>query len=59
MIYNAANYAYHRHWLRHTRFPGTVMAPAPWRNEALDRTKNYRKQRLLQAVQDAIKAKLA
>ena len=59
MIYNAAIYAYHRHWLRRTRFPGVVMAPAPWRNEALDRTRDYRKQRLSEAIWDAIKAKLA
>jgi hypothetical protein len=64
MITNIANragyyYAFRRHWLRHTRFPGMVMAPAPWREEALERTKDYRKQRLAQAVLDAIKAKLA
>jgi len=59
MIYNEANYAFFRHWLRRTRFPGVVMAPAPWRNEALDRTRDYRKQRLSQAIWDAIKAKLA
>jgi len=59
MIYNVASYAYHRHWLRHTRFPGMVRAPAPWREEALDRTRDYRKQRLSQAILDAIKAKLA
>jgi hypothetical protein len=59
MIYNSALYAYHRHWLRRTRFPGIVMAPAPWREEALDRTAGYRKQRLSEAIWDAIKAKLA
>jgi hypothetical protein len=64
MITNIANragfyYASHRHWLRHTRFPGVVMAPAPWREEALDRTQGYRRQRLTDAILDAIKAKLA
>ena len=59
MIWNAASYAYYRHWLRHTRFPGMVMAPAPWRNEALDRTRAYRRQRVTDAIWTAIKARLA
>lgn len=32
-VYNAKKYAAHRHWLKRTRFPGQIKAPAPWQTD--------------------------